>query len=90
MYLDLTPEDAAKRSEYGAEIFETVEFQRRVYDTYKTLVQRYNWTVSQLATNNLPYTQTLCRSLPPIKVHRILRTNCSRKSLLSYPLTAGA
>jgi dTMP kinase len=52
MYLDLTPEDAAKRSEYGAEIFETVEFQRRVYDTYKTLVQRYNWTV--IAANQSP------------------------------------
>lgn len=54
LYLDLTPEDAAKRSEYGSEIFETVEFQRRIYDAYKTLVQRYNWTVNQYATNNFP------------------------------------
>jgi thymidylate kinase len=53
LYLDLTPDDAAKRSEYGSEIFETVEFQR-IYDAYKTLVQRYNWTVNQYATNNFP------------------------------------
>ena len=44
MFLDLTPEAAARRGAYGEERYERTDFQQRVYDNYKEL-KTEEWTV---------------------------------------------
>lgn len=42
IFMDITPERAAERAGFGDELYEKVEFQKRVYDNFKQLKED-NW-----------------------------------------------
>ena len=44
LYFQLSPEDAAKRAEYGGEIYEKQEFQSRVAENYE-LLKEPGWQI---------------------------------------------
>ncbi|GAW83877.1 thymidylate kinase [Plasmodium gonderi] len=42
-YLNVPPNYAKNRSEYGEEIYEKIEVQKRIYETYKNFYQEHYW-----------------------------------------------
>ena len=45
LYLTLSPEEAAKRTEFGGERYEQTDFQRKVGENYQ-LLKEQNWKVN--------------------------------------------
>lgn len=42
-FLNVTPEEASRRKGYGAEIYEKVEFQTKVFDAFSKLAKEYSF-----------------------------------------------
>ena len=77
-FLDLTPEEAAKRSEYGLEIYETVEFHQKVHEAYKQLARHYNWIVSpnpNLASPTFTRLQVIDANKHPNNITQLILDN---------------
>lgn len=45
VFLNIVAESTAKRAEFGNEIYEKVDFQKKVYENYLKLVEEKNWVL---------------------------------------------
>ena len=58
LYLTLSAEEAAKRTEFGGERYEQTDFQRKVGENYK-LLKEQDWKVNILIYKRLEFTRCL-------------------------------
>lgn len=45
-FFDISPKEAASRAGYGEERYESLAFQQKVYDAYRSIEEHASWTVS--------------------------------------------